>query len=254
MSARTHQLDLILNLARRNFSLQFRGSVLGLLWAVLLPVIQLMVFAFLFQRVVPLGIENYPAFVYTALLPWNWFSASILSAGDLFLVNRDLVRRPEFTPATLALVGALTNQLRYLVALPIVFALVAISGGAITWTVLLLPFLMIIQGILIVGLSLFIATWNVFYRDVQQLTSVAIMLWFYLTPVFYSLDSGGRDYRLAFMLNPMAGLVQSYRAILYEGTVPDWTGLLVASIIAVAILGVGCVSYRRQIQEVYDFL
>ena len=103
MSERTHQLDLIINLARRNFSLQFRGSVLGLLWAVLLPVIQLMVFVFLFQRVVPLGIENNPAFVYTALLPWNWFSASILAAGDLFLVNRDLVRRPDFTPATLAL-------------------------------------------------------------------------------------------------------------------------------------------------------
>ena len=113
MSAATHQLDLITNLAKRNFSLQFRGSVLGVLWSVLLPVIQLMVFVFVFQRVVPLGIENYPAFVYTALLPWNWFSMSVLAAGDLFLVHRDLVRRPNFAPSTLALVGALTNQLRY---------------------------------------------------------------------------------------------------------------------------------------------
>jgi lipopolysaccharide transport system permease protein len=254
MSARTHQLDLIINLARRNFSLQFRGSFLGLLWALLLPVIQLMVFVFLFQRVVPLGIEDYPAFVYTALLPWNWFSASILSAGDLFFVHRDLVRRPNFTPSTLALVAALTNLLKYLVALPIVFVLVAISGRAITWTVLLLPFIMLIQGTLIVGLSLFIATWNVLYRDVQHITGVAVMLWFYLTPVFYSLENVQREYRIAFMLNPMAGLVQSYRAILYEGTVPDWSGLLVASIVAVAALGIGYLSYRREIQEVYDFL
>jgi ABC-type polysaccharide/polyol phosphate export permease len=254
MSARTHQLDLIINLARRNFSLQFRGSFLGLLWAVLLPVIQLVVFVFLFQRVVPLGIENYPAFVYTALLPWNWFSASIVSAGDLFFVHRDLVRRPNFTPSTLAFVAALTNLLRYLVALPIIFVLVAISGRAITWAVLLLPFIILIQGTLIVGLSLFIATWNVFYRDVQQIAGVAVMLWFYLTPVFYSLENVGREYRIAFMLNPMAGLVQSYRAILYEGTVPDWSGLLVASTIAVAALGIGYLSYRRKIQEVYDFL
>jgi ABC-type polysaccharide/polyol phosphate export permease len=213
-----------------------------------------MIFAFLFQRVVPLGIDNYPAFVFTALLPWNWFSASILSAGNLFTVHRDLVRRPNFTPSTLALVSALTNLLTYLVALPILFVVVAISGRAITWTVLLLPFIMLIQGILIVGLSLFIATWNVFYHDVQQITGVAIMLLFYLTPVFYSLESVSREYRIAFTLNPMAALIQSYRAILYEGTVPDWNGLLVASTIAVAAFGIGYLSYRREIQEVYDFL
>lgn len=250
----THQLDLILNLARRNFLLQFRGSLLGLLWAILLPIVQLIVFAFLFQRVVPLGINNYPVFVFTALLPWNWFSVSILSAGNLFIVHRDLVRRPNFTPSTLALVSALTNLLTYLAALPIVFVLVAMSGRAITWTVLLLPFIMLIQGTLIVGLSLFIATWNVFYRDVQQITGVAVMLLFYLTPVFYSLERVGREYRIAFTLNPMAVLVQSYRAILYEGTVPDWSELLVASSVAVAALAIGYLSYRREIQEVYDFL
>ncbi len=92
---------------------------------------------------------------------------------------------------------ALTNLLTYLVALPIIFVLVAISGRAITWTVLLLPFIMLIQGTLIVGLSLFIATWNVFYRDVQQIAGVAVMLWFYLTPVFYSLENVGREYRIA---------------------------------------------------------
>src|SRR5215471_5893014 len=230
MSATSHQFDLIINLARRNFFLQFRGSFLGLLWALLLPLIQLMVFVFLFQRVVPLGIENYPAFVYTALLPWTWFNVSILSAGSLFLVHRDLVRRPNFKPSTLALVAALTNLLTYLVALPIVFVLLAISGRAITWTVLLLPLIMLIQAALIVGLSLFIATWNVFYRDVQHVTSIP------------------------FMLNPMAGLVQAYRAVLYEGAVPDWSGLLVAGMVAVAALGIGYLSYRRQIHEVYDFL
>jgi ABC-type polysaccharide/polyol phosphate export permease len=255
MSARTtHQIDLIVNLTRRNFFLQFKGSLLGLLWALLLPVIQLMIFTFLFQRVVPLGIDNYPIFVFTALLPWNWFNVSILSAGNLFMINRDLVRRPNFTPSMLVLVGTLTNLLTYLVALPIVFVLVAISGRAITWTVLLLPLIMLIQGILIVGLSLFIATWNVFYRDVQHITGVAVMLLFYVTPVFYSLERVGREYRIAFTLNPMAVLVQSYRAILYEGTVPDWKGLLVASTMALAALGIGYLSYRREIPEVYDFL
>lgn len=87
-----------------------------------------------------------------------------------------------------------------------------------------------------------------------EITNVAVMLLFYLTPVFYSLEGVGRQYRIAFTLNPMAALVQSYRAILYVGTVSDWKGVLVASSIAIAALGIGYLSYRREIQEVYDFL
>jgi ABC-type polysaccharide/polyol phosphate export permease len=254
MTIRPHRFDLILNLVRRNFLLQFKGSLLGLLWAVLLPLSQLMIFVFLFKRVVPLKIENYPAFVFTGLLPWNWFSMSIISASSLFISNRDLVRRPNFEPSILALVNALSNLLTYLISLPIIFILLATSGKRLTWAVLLLPLIMLIQGTLIVGLSLFLATWNVFYRDLQHITGVAVMLMFYLTPVFYSLENVGREYRRLFTLNPMAVLIQSYRAILYEGTVPDASTLLVATTVSVTICGLGYLAYRRDIQNVYDFL
>ena len=254
MTTRSHRFDLILNLVRRNFLLQFKGSLLGLLWAVLLPLSQLMIFVFLFRRVVPLKIENYPAFVFTGLLPWNWFSMSITSANSLFISNRDLVRRPNFEPSILALVNALSNLLTYLISLPIIFILLATSGKRLTWAVLLLPLIMLIQGTLIVGLSLFLATWNVFYRDLQHITGVAVMLMFYLTPVFYSLENVGREYGKLFTLNPMAVIIQSYRAILYEGTIPDVSTLLVATIVSVTIFGLGYLAYRRDIQNVYDFL
>ena len=234
--------------------MQFKGSLLGLLWAVLLPLSQLMIFVFLFRRVVPLKIENYPVFVFTGLLPWNWFSMSITSANSLFISNRDIVRRPNFEPSILALVNALSNLLTYLISLPIIFILLAISGKRLTWAVLLLPVIMLIQGTLIVGLSLFLATWNVFYRDLQHITGVAVMLMFYLTPVFYSLENVGREYGKLFTLNPMAVLVQSYRAILYEGTIPDVSTLLVATTVSVTIFGLGYLAYRRDILNVYDFL
>jgi ABC-type polysaccharide/polyol phosphate export permease len=179
---------------------------------------------------------------------------SIVSANSLFFSNRDLVRRPNFEPSILALVNALSNLLTYLVSLPIIFILIAISGRGLTWTVLLLPLIMLIQGTLIVGLSLFLATWNVFFRDLQHITGVAVMLMFYLTPVFYSLENVGREYRRLFTLNPMAVLIQSYRAILYEGTVPDASTLLVATTVSVTICGLGYLAYRRDIQNVYDFL
>src|SRR5688572_28525342 len=105
MKSFRHQLDLVRHLVRRDFSLRYHDSALGFLWFLLLPFAQLLVLVLLFQHVVPLNIEAYPAFVFSALLPWAWFSASVAEAGSLFLNNRDLLRQPHFVPATLMIVN-----------------------------------------------------------------------------------------------------------------------------------------------------
>src|SRR2546425_11264911 len=98
MGVLTYQFDLISHLVQRDFRLRYTGTLLGLLWSVALPLIQLLVFVFLFARVVPLVIEAYPAFVFSALLPWTWFSSSLGSAGGLFAVNPAQVWGPMSIP------------------------------------------------------------------------------------------------------------------------------------------------------------
>src|SRR5690349_12472344 len=102
-----YHADLLRHLVWRDFSLRYKRSALGVLWSLVSPLSQLLVLVFLFQSVVPLNIEAYPAFVFTALLPWSWFSASVGSACGLFIVNRDLVRHPNFDPAYLMVVNTL---------------------------------------------------------------------------------------------------------------------------------------------------
>src|SRR5690242_15021302 len=99
-----YQYDVLRHLVWRDFSLRYKHSALGTLWSLLLPLAQLLVMIFLFQSVVPLKIEAYPAFVFSALLPWNWFSSSVTSTCSLFIYNRDLVRHPNFVPARLIVV------------------------------------------------------------------------------------------------------------------------------------------------------
>src|SRR5262245_44374686 len=94
-----YQVDLMGHLVWRDFSLRYKRSALGVLWSLVSPLSQLLVLVFLFQAVVPLNIDAYPAFVFCALLPWSWFSTGIGSACGLFMVNRDLVRHPNFAPA-----------------------------------------------------------------------------------------------------------------------------------------------------------
>jgi len=218
----------------------------------MLPLAQLLVLVFLFQRVIPLKIDAYPAFVFSALLPWSWFSSCLNSSGNLFISNRSLMWRPNFAPANLIIVNTLSNLFIYLMELPILLGVLVLYGRDMTLTLLIVPLLILIQGILIVGLGMIIATLNVFYRDVQHIVSVALMLLFYLTPIFYWAQDVGENYRIIYMLNPIAVLIQSYRAIFFYGTAPEWRSLLLLSVTSVAMCGLGYLIYSRQLHKVID--
>lgn len=252
MNSLTYNYDLISHLSKRNFILRYKGSSLGVLWSLGQPLAQLLVFVFLFQKVIPLGIEAYPAFLFTGLLPWAWFSTSLSASGSLFMGNRDLVRKPNFSPWVLAFVNTLTNLFPYLIFLPVLFVLLVLYNRALTPFAALLPLLILIQGILIIGLSLIVATLNVFYRDVQHIVNIAVFLLFYLTPVFYRSMAISDKYPYLFKLNPMALLIQDYRAVLFYGRAPDWGSVLFAGIVSLAVFGIGYLIYRRQLPHIFD--
>ncbi len=249
-----YYFDLILNLVKRDFTLRYKGSLFGILWILVVPLMQLLTLVFVFKRVIPLDIEGYPAFVFTALLPWTWFSQSLNSAGAGFIGNKDLVRHPNFSPIILIIVNTLTNLLLYLTVLPLMFVMLLAYGHRLGWPVLYFPVFLLLESILIVGLSLVIATWNVFYRDIQQITSMLLSILFWLTPVFYRSHTVDQEYQFLFDVNPMAVLIQGYRDILFYSQPPDWTGLVRAAVVSLAIGILGYAVYRRQLHNVFDAL
>ena len=253
MKSFTYQRDLILHLALRSFILAYKGSTLGILWSAMLPLCQLLVLVFVFQKIFPMGIKNYPVFLFVGLMPWNWFSVSVNSASGVFLGNRDLIRRPDFAPQSLILVDLLTNLVTFLISLPILLVLLSFHGIGITRSLLLFPLLVLIQGILIFGLGLIIATLNVFYRDVVHIVNVGTMLLFWLTPVFYQSEVVPTEYSFLYTLNPMAVLVENYRAIFF-GTPLEWNSLMISFIISVIFCGLGYIIYFRKLSEVVDAL
>jgi lipopolysaccharide transport system permease protein len=250
----TYQFDLMRHLVWRDFSLRYKQSALGILWSLLLPLAQLLVMVFLFQAIVPLNIEAYPAFVFSALLPWNWFSSSVNGACGLFVGNRDLVRHPNFTPARLMIVNTLSNLITYLAALPILLGVLFMYGRPITPAIVVLPALIVIQGILIAGLSLIIATINVFYRDVQHLVVVVLSLLFYLTPVFYRPQTITAHYQVVYQVNPIAVLIQGYRTIFFSGEYPAGLPLILAFVVSLVVYGLGTLIYRIQQHDIIDMI
>jgi len=249
-----YSIDLILHLSRRNFLLRYRGSLLGVLWSLLVPFSQLLVLVFVFGKVLPLQIEGYPAFVFTALLPWNWFSYCLSSAGALFIGNRDLMRIPTFDPMILVVVDVLVNLTLFILFLPILLLILLLYDRPFTPVIVTLPVILSIQAMLVIGFSLIVATCNVFYRDVQYIVSVGLMLLFYLTPVFYAVKNLDHSYQWMFYLNPMAVLIDSYRSILYWGYPPPWIHLAAVGAVSLLLLWAAQRFYRKRLPDMIDLL
>lgn len=243
--------NLIRHLVARDFRIRYSGSFLGVVWSLLIPMAQLGVLVFTFGSVVPVNIADYPAFVYSALLPWTWFSSCLGSTGSLFFSHRDLVRRPNFQPIILTVVNTLSNLVIFLLSLPLLFLLLAWYQHSVTMSLVALPALLVLQAVMTVGLSLLVSTWNVFYRDVSQLVSIILSLLFFLTPIFYRpvVES---QYAVIFQVNPLAVLISSYRNILFEGRLPEWDAWAHITAVSVALLVCGYLVYRHDLPEIVD--
>ncbi len=242
---RRYSWDLITHLVAREFRLRYRQATLGWIWALASPLARLTVLTFLFTRVVPLGIENYGVFVFTGLIAWQWFSSGLMSATTSAVDRRELLFRPGVPRAVVPIVSVLTNGLDYLVALP-VLALFILLGDGIPLTALALPVILLFQVLLTLGLGFMLCTANVYFRDVHLFVNVATLLGWYLTPVFYQARAVPDSFEWVLRINPMAQLLNAYRAVLIDGRLPEAKSFLILATACVAVFFVGLSIYRRK--------
>ena len=235
---------LALHLAAREVASAHRWTVLGWLWPVVRQLVQLAVLVFAFSKVIDLNIPDYPVFVFTGLLAWGWFTTGVGAASTAILAKRHLVLQPGFPVAVLPVVAVTVPFLDVLVGLPVLLALLVEQGG-VSWTAILVPLVALVQFALTVGLAWIAAGLTVFFRDIPNLVAVTLTVLFYLTPVFFPLARVPVDYRWLLELNPIAGLIESYRALLLEDRLPEAQHILLPLAAGLAALLVGRVLFRR---------
>lgn len=236
--------DVISTLVGRELRLRYKGSLLGLLWAVLSPLGTVFILHFLFTRVLPLNIPHYAAFIYSGLLPWTWFQAAVQTSAATLIDNRDLVRKPFFPRPLLPTVVTGTNFILYLLALPVLLVILAVEGLPLSPALALLPLIWLAQAIFTLACTVLVAALGALIRDVQHLLGVGMLLWFYLTPIFYDLDRVTPTQARWLLLNPMAVLVQAHRALVLHGQMPDWGALVATILVGLALLGVSLAVFR----------
>jgi lipopolysaccharide transport system permease protein len=238
--------DLLKSLVDRDMKLMYKRSALGIAWTLISPLLQLLVFVFVFQVIIKIDIPQYSSYVFTGLLVWNWFQNCLFQATGVIISSRPLIRQPGFPTAILPVVVVTTGLIHFVLALPILVIFLLIDGVTLTPLVLLLPLLQLIQFGLTVAFSYFLAALNVTFRDTQHTLGVLLQLFFYLTPIFYELDSIPAKYWYVYGLNPMVHIVTAYRQILMWGVQPDWFALTIITGIILILLPIGYRLFKRQ--------
>jgi len=237
--------DLVRELVARDMKVRYKGSALGIVWSLMNPLMQLVVFHFIFRLVLELNIPRYSSFALSGMLAWSWFQASLLDASGSMLTNRELIKRPGFPVAILPVVAVTTHLIYFLLSLPILLLFLIIGGSGVKPMILVLPLIMAVQFVLTLGLGYLAAIANVMFRDAHYLLGVALQLLFFLTPVFYDASSVPQRYQTLYQLNPMVHLVGAYRGVLIEGRCPVGFAMLAISGLAAGLLYVGLRTFMR---------
>lgn len=256
MSVRTtarRTLDLATVLVGRDLRLSYGSAALGLLWAPATVLVQVVVLSFVFVRVVPLGVDDYPAFVFSGLAAWQLLSAVIGGAAAAYPTNRDLVRRPGFPDAVLPLVTTGRAIAAYGLGLPVLLAVLA-ATGRLDASAVALPLVVAAAVLAVLGPAFLLAAWNVRHRDVDHLARVVLGVAFYATPVFYAARQLPGGYRWLADANPLAVAVTLHRQVLYDGRWPDPARVLLLLGFAVVGLAAAVVVQRRVAPHLADDL
>ena len=241
-----HFFDLLRVLVDRDMKLLYKRSALGIAWTLINPLLQLAVFSFVFRSVIPINIPQFSSFAFSGLLIWTWSQTALFQATGLITSNKALIRQPNFPTAILPVVTTMTGLIHFLLALPVLIIFLAVDGVEPSSVLFVLPLLMVIQFVLTVGLAYPLAALNVTFRDTQHTLGVLLQMLFYLTPIFYDLNSVPKEFQPLYQLNPMVPLIEAYRAILLKGTQPDWQALLIVSLVVAVILPISLAIFRRQ--------
>jgi lipopolysaccharide transport system permease protein len=239
--------ELVLVWGLREIRIRYKQAFLGTAWAVLQPLVMMIVFTLVFSRFakVPTDGIPYPIFSYTALLPWTMLSTAITFGVPSLVNNLNLVTKTYF-PREILPIGAVgASFFEFLVASSIFVVMLIYYRIEPSWAMLWLPLVLILQLVLILGVTFTGSALLVLYRDVRFMVPLGLQIWLYLTPIIYPITVVPQKYLLLYMLNPMAGIITAYRQIILYGQSPDWIYLAISAVEAALIFFGGYLIFKK---------
>ena len=214
--------QMIFSLVHKELRGRYKGSVLGFFWTFLNPLLQLIVYTFVFSILMQQQIEKYYLFLFVALVPWIFISTCVSAGSNCVFIYGDLVKKIYFPREVLPISFVTSQFVNMLYTFVVVFAVIIFTKHGFNFHALLyLPVIMVVEYVLALGLTLFFSALTVYVRDIAHILGILTMAWQFLSPVMYPSSKVPAEFLPFWNLNPMAHVLDSYRDILYFKQVPD---------------------------------
>jgi lipopolysaccharide transport system permease protein len=245
--------ELLFNFAKKELKIKYRNSVLGFFWSLLNPILMMLVFTFIFTVALPIknpAIDDYSIFFLAGLLPWNFFNACVIGSTMSIVGNGALVKKVyfprELLPISISLANLVNLGLEFLVFLAFIIV-TAFFNPRFALFYKFIPALLILVPILwlfTVGVSLFVASLNVYLRDIQHLVGIFLMVLFYATPIIYAPPDFGR-FNILYKANPMAAMILSFKDALFWMAYPSLKFIIYSLVVAIVTFLFGYFVFLR---------
>ncbi len=251
---------LILELTKRDFTERFAGSTLGGLWALIWPLVNLMVYMIIFSKIMGARLPGqsnvyaYGVYLTSGLLPWLAFSGTFGRSAGIFIEKKQIISKLQVSLPSLLLYVALAETVTFVISMSFFGIFLALSGWSLTRHLLLVPFVYLVQQVLAFGLGLLCASLVVFVRDLKEVVGVVLQLWFWFTPIVYVKDVVPAWLQKAMMLNPAYIFADAYQKVFAYRTVPDLGSLVVMTFVAHVLVAGAYAVFRALEKDIRDFL
>lgn len=249
--------DLLFFLTRRDLKVRFQQTVIGFLWIILQPLINMLIFYLILGVLAKVPTEGipYPIFFLSGFVVWQLFSQVVNSSAYSLLGNIGVIIKSYFPRLALPLSSTLSSLVDFGVSFIVLMVFLIANHYAITLRYLLIPFLLIITLIFSSGVGLLFGALMVVFRDTKNFLGFIMMIWMYLTPVMYPISIVPQPYQVLFYFNPLTGLVEAYRWVfLHSSGLPPFGYLAVSLVVAVAIWFAGAVAFRSMENRIADVM
>jgi len=250
--------ELFFILSWRDISVRYKQTIIGVLWAILRPLLTMLVFTIIFGKIAKLPSEGqapYPLMVYAAMLPWQFFATAVQESSNSLVSNAQLISKVYFPRLIIPTSSIITSFVDFILSFAILLVLMAYYRFPPTWNMLLLPGFLLIAVLTSMGIGLYITSLNVKFRDFRYVIPFIIQFGLYISPVGFSSSVIPEQYRLWYSLNPMVGVIDGFRwAILGGQSQLYWPGFLLSVGIMLFSLWLGLSTFRKMERTFADMI
>lgn len=232
-------------MALKQLKTKYASSILGIFWAIINPLLIVFAITFVFTVIFKTEIKNFALFVLSGIFPWMFFSTALSEATSSIVNQQNILRQFNLPREILPLSSVLTNFLNFLIGWIIIYPLFFLFNPKIIQLLPLLLVVLLLNFFFVCGLGLVLSILNAFLRDISHLLGILLMFWFWVTPVFYSVDMIPTKFRWVYNLNPMTSFIVYYREIIFRSQIPNPFIFIGAFLWTVFTLTIGLLVFRR---------